>query len=124
MLGLCAIASHSTHYKNVGDLCLFSNSGDYAVYWYYSTLKELHIANGKDEGAGLWTVLALIPIANLFSWWHYSSEADTFTSGKYSSVVLFIVWIIFSPIVWLLVQMELNKAAKGETRQQTVFQNP
>ena len=119
---------HTDHIKNrnvLAQLGLFVVTlGIYAVYWYYSTLKELHIANGKDEGAGLWTVLALIPIANLFSWWHYSSEADTFTSGKYSSVLLFIVWIIFSPIVWLLVQMELNKAAKGETRQQTVFQNP
>ena len=82
---------HTDHIKNrnvLAQLGLFVVTlGIYAVYWYYSTLKELHIANGKDEGAGLWTVLALIPIANLFSWWHYSSEADTFTSGKYSSVV-------------------------------------
>jgi hypothetical protein len=35
--------------------------GIYAIYWYYSTLKEMHIANGKDEGAVLWTVLSVIP---------------------------------------------------------------
>ena len=25
--------------------------GIYAIYWFYVTLNELHIANGKDEGA-------------------------------------------------------------------------
>ena len=29
--------------------------GLYAIYWYYVTLKEMKIANGKDEGVGLWT---------------------------------------------------------------------
>ncbi len=36
--------------------------GIYTIYWLYSTLKELHIANGKDEGAGTWTLLMIIPI--------------------------------------------------------------
>ena len=27
--------------------------GIYAIYWYYVTSKELHVANGKNEGAGL-----------------------------------------------------------------------
>ena len=88
-----------------------------AVYWHYVTLKELHIANGKDVGAGWWTALRLVPLANLFAFWHYSSEADAFTGGKYPGFALFIMWIIFAPIVWFLVQTELNKAAKGETEQ-------
>ncbi len=32
--------------------------GIYALYWFYSTLKELHIANGKDEGAVMWTLFS------------------------------------------------------------------
>lgn len=95
--------------------------GIYGIYWYYSTLKELHIANGKDEGAGIWTFLMFIPIANLFAVWHYGSEVGTFTNDKYPAFVILLMWIIFSPIVWVLVQLELNKAARGPERRQSVM---
>ncbi|MCH8206186.1 MAG: DUF4234 domain-containing protein [Chloroflexi bacterium] len=87
--------------------------GIYAVYWYYVTLKELHIANGKDEGAGVWTVLSLIPFANLFSWWHYSMEYEEFSKRKYPGIAIFILFLVFSPVVWFLVQSDLNKAASA-----------
>lgn len=88
--------------------------GIYAIYWYYVTSKELHVANGKNEGAGLWTLLAIIPIANLFADWHYSSEYAQFINDKYPGIAIFILWIVFSPAVWFLAQMDLNKAAGGE----------
>ena len=40
--------------------------GIYAIYWLYYTLRELHIANGKDPGALPWAVLALIPLSDLW----------------------------------------------------------
>ena len=89
----------------------FVTLGIYALYWYYSTLKELHIANGQDEGAGMWTILLFIPILNFFSYWHYSSEFAAFGNEKYPGLVIFLAWIIFVPIVWILVQLDLNKAA-------------
>ncbi len=95
-----------------------------AIYWHYVTLNELHIANGKDEGAGLWTVLLIVPIANLFAFWHYSSEAEAFTHGKYPRFAMLVMWIVFAPIVWFLMQTELNKAAKGEAEQRAIFQGP
>ncbi len=105
---------HIKHRNMLIQLGLFIVTlGISAVYWYYSTLKELHIANGKDGSAFKWTVLLLVPIGNLIAYWHYSSEAGAFTGGKYPGFALFIMWIIFAPIVWLLVQLELNKAARG-----------
>ena len=86
--------------------------GIYAIYWYYVTLKELHIANRKDEGAGLYTVLLLIPLVSLIAYWHYASELSDFTDNKYPAILTFILWIIFAPVVWFLSQMELNKAAR------------
>ena len=89
--------------------------GIYAVYWYYVTLKELHIANGKEANTGLWTVLALAPIANLFAYWHYACEYAQFVDQKYPASVVFLIWIIIFPVAWFLVQTELNKAATGSS---------
>ena len=85
--------------------------GLYGVYWFYVTLKELHVANGKSDSAALWTLLAVIPIANLFAWWHYSMEYELFSNRKYPGIAIFILWIVFSPVVWFLVQSDLNKEA-------------
>ncbi len=85
--------------------------GIYTIYWYYVTLDELHKANGKIAGAGMWTVLSVIPIASLFAQWHHASEYAEFVDGKYPGIAIFILWIVFSPAVWFLVQMDLNRAA-------------
>ena len=87
--------------------------GLYAIYWFYSTLKELHIANGKDPGAAMWTIFLFIPILNWFSYWHYSSEFAAFGNDKFPALVMFLAWIVFAPIVWILVQMDLNRAAEA-----------
>ena len=87
--------------------------GIYAIYWYYSTLKELHVANGKDEGAGMWTVFLFLPLLNYFAMWHYSSEYAEFTAQKYPGLLIFLAWIIFLPIIWFLVQTDLNRSADG-----------
>ncbi len=86
--------------------------GLYAFYWHYSTLKELHVANGKSDSPVLWTFLLIVPIAQLFSYWHYGSELEEFTNEKYPAIVVAVMWFIFSPIVWFLSQLELNKVAK------------
>ena len=100
-------------YRNMGmQVVLFIITGGiYAIYWFYVTLNELHVANEKDEGPGLWTVLSVIPIANFFAWWHYSSEYEQFTNQKYPGIAIFILWLVLSPVVWFLVQSDLNKAA-------------
>ena len=85
--------------------------GIYVIYWYYVTLDEMQKANGKTEGAGLWTLLSIIPIASLFAQWHHSSEYAEFNGGKYPGIAIFILWIVFAPVVWFLVQMDLNRAA-------------
>ncbi len=91
--------------------------GIYVIYWYYSTLKEMHIANGKDAGAGMWTLLMMIPILGYFASWHYAGEFAAFNGDKYPTLLIFLAWIVFAPIVWILVQMELNKAADGGAAQ-------
>jgi hypothetical protein len=89
--------------------------GIYGLYWFYVTFEELTTANGKNEGTGcLWTFLLLVPIANLFSWWKHSMEYAEFVDDKYPVIALFILWIVFTPAVWFLVQMDLNRAARRD----------
>ena len=86
----------------------------YGIYWFYVTLEELHRANGEqDSGGCLWTILYIIPIANLFAYWRHSQEYDKFISGKYPGIAIFILWLVFAPAVWFLVQRDLNAAAEG-----------
>lgn len=86
--------------------------GIYTIYWFHVTLGELYRANGNEEGSGcLWTILYVIPIAQLFAYWHQSYEYDKFINGKYPGIAIFILWIIFPPVVWFLVQRDLNAAA-------------
>ncbi|NQW24672.1 MAG: DUF4234 domain-containing protein [SAR202 cluster bacterium] len=85
--------------------------GIYAIYWYYSTLKEMQTANGKNEGAVMWIVFLFIPILGWFSNWHYSSEYAEFSHEKYPALLIFLAFIVFPPIVWFIVQTDLNAAA-------------
>ncbi|MCI0868831.1 MAG: DUF4234 domain-containing protein [Chloroflexi bacterium] len=85
--------------------------GLYQFYWFYVTLKELHIANRNDSGSGLWVVLLFIPIANWFAGWHYCKELALFTNEKYPRLLMFLLWVFFSPVVWFMSQRELNQAS-------------
>lgn len=96
-------------------LLMIVTLGIYGIYWFHVTLNELHRANGKQEGAGLWTFLLFVPIGSLFSYWHHSSEYSEFVSQKYPGIAIFILWIVFSPVVWFLVQTDLNKAADQQS---------
>ncbi len=88
--------------------------GIYALYWFYVTLDELHKANGKTDGSGMWTFLSLVPIAQYFAYWRHANEYTEFVDEKYPAIGIFILWIIFPPAVWFLVQSDLNRVAKRE----------
>ena len=83
----------------------------YGIYWYFVTLEELHEANSKEKSGCLWTILLFVPIASLFSMWHYSYEYAEFVDYKYPGIGIFILWLVFSPAVWFLVQSDLNRSA-------------
>ncbi len=86
----------------------------YSIYWFYVTYRECSVGNGKEENQGcLWVFLYVIPIANLFAIWRHSMEYAEFVDEKYPGIAIFILWIVFAPVVWFLVQRDLNGAAGG-----------
>ncbi|MDE2938740.1 MAG: hypothetical protein OXR67_07440 [Chloroflexota bacterium] len=88
----------------------------YGIYWFHVTLGEMYRANGtEDRRRWLWTILYIIPIAQLFAYWRQSQEYDKFINGKYPGIAIFILWIVFAPVVWFLVQRDLNAASEGRS---------
>lgn len=84
----------------------------YAIYWFYQTATEMKgLANDPEASPGLWTVLLFIPLANIFSMYKYSELFERISSEKMNRWIVFILWIVFSPAVWFIVQSELNKRA-------------
>ena len=103
-------------YRNMWVQVLLSiiTLGIYTIYWFHVTLGELYKANGhEDRRRWLWTLLYIIPLAQFFAYWHQGYQYDQFVSGKYPGIAIFILWIVFGPVVWFLVQRDLNQAAKG-----------
>ena len=83
----------------------------YGIYWYYVTSKEMIEHKNLDGSAGIRTVLLFIPIVNFYSYWKHSQGVSALTDGRYPAILMFVLWILFSPLVWLMTQLELNKAA-------------
>lgn len=81
--------------------------GLYTVYWLYSTAKQLDA--GTDES--LTPILAFVPVVNLLTVWQVSSAAEAVTDQ--SSVVLFVLFLVFSPISWYWIQSGMNAAAES-----------
>ena len=53
------------------------------IYWYCSTFKEMGEHQDQEENAVLWTILALTPTANLFSFWKHGGLVESVTNNKY-----------------------------------------
>ncbi len=86
--------------------------GIYGIYWFYQTAKELKfLANDPNASPGLWTVLLFIPFGALYSHYKYGELFQTVSTEKLNRWIIFILWIIFSPAVWFIVQTELNRRA-------------
>ena len=86
--------------------------GFYAFYWFYQTAVEMAgQANDHDAAPTLWTILLFIPFGAIYSYYKYCELFEKISSENMNRWVLFILWIVFAPAVWFIVQMELNKRA-------------
>jgi len=86
--------------------------GIYSIYWFLVTARELqYLAQDEDASPELWTVLLFVPIVSLYSLYKYSQLYEKWNHGKYELWLVFVLWIVFSPAVWFLVQSDLNKVA-------------
>jgi len=88
--------------------------GLYVLYWYYQTFCEMQtLADDHDAEPLLLTVLLIIPFADLYSYYKYGELYEKISKENFNRWLLFVLWIVFSPAVWIIVQMELNRRAKA-----------
>ena len=85
--------------------------GIYMIYRFYVTSREMTEYKKLDGCPGLWTFLLFVPFGALYSYWKHSQAVEALTDGKYNGILMFVFWLVFSPAVWALTQIELNKLA-------------
>jgi hypothetical protein len=88
--------------------------GIYVIYWFYQTASELKgIANDSEASPGLWTVLLFVPFGAFYSYYKYGELYEKVSTEKMNRWLLFVLWLVFSPAVWFIVQMDMNKRAES-----------
>ncbi len=86
--------------------------GIYGFYWFYVTADEMKgITNDETANPTLWTVLLFIPFLDVYALYRYSSLFQDASSESLNRWILFILWLVFAPAVWFIVQTDLNKKA-------------
>ena len=86
--------------------------GIYGIYWFYQTTVEMkHLEQDPEISPGLWTVLLFIPFLNFYAHYKHAELFEDVSDEALNKWIVFILWIVFCPAVWFIVQMDLNKKA-------------
>jgi hypothetical protein len=95
-------------------LLMIVTCGIYAIYWFYQTASELkNIANDQEASPGLWTFLLFVPFGAFFSYYKYGELYEKISTERFNRWLLFVLWLVFSPAVWFIVQKDLNGRAEA-----------
>jgi hypothetical protein len=86
--------------------------GLYSVYWFYQTASEMKAAtNDQTAQVGLWTVFLFFPLLNMYSMYKFGELFEKAGDEKLNRWITFLLWLVIAPVVWILVQIDLNKKA-------------
>lgn len=86
--------------------------GIYSIYWFYQVSVELKgITNDENASPALWTVLLFVPFGCIYSFYKFSEIYEKVSNGQMNLWLLFVLYMVFAPAVWFIVQTELNRRA-------------
>lgn len=99
-------------YRNmwVQVLLIIVTVGLYGVYWFYATATDMANQQKREEPVFLWTLLIFVPLISFYAYYKYSELFER-VSPDINRWILFLLWMLFPPAVWMLVQLKLNKLA-------------
>ena len=93
-------------------LLVIATLGIYTIYWFYQTAVELKEVTGdKDASPTLWTILLFIPFGSFYSHYKYSELFERASADKLNKWILFVLWYFCPIVVWIVVQLDLNRKA-------------
>lgn len=91
-------------------LWMILTCGLYAIYWFYQTSTEMKVLTQDEQASpALWTVLLFIPFLGFYSLYQYAKLYEKYSRDQFNPWLLFILWLVFSPGTWFIVQTELNQ---------------
>lgn len=92
--------------------------GIYVLYWFYQISMEMKDAtNDTQASPALWVVLFFIPFGGFYSMYKFSELYEKFSTEHFNKWLLFVLYIVFSPAVWFIVQTDLNRRAEAKYTQ-------
>jgi H+/Cl- antiporter ClcA len=103
-------------YRNLVLIIVFSiiTLGIYAIYWLVSTTNELRRMTSSAPNPWF-LLLLLVPVVDIFvAFWYYWKYSKAIREiSDFEPVLLFVLWIIISPVAMIIAQIQLNKKAQA-----------
>ena len=87
--------------------------GIYSIYWLVSTTNELRglTSTAPNPWHLLWILVPFVGFfVQLWYYWQYSAAIEEISD--FSGVLLFVLWLIISPVAMIIAQIQLNKRAQ------------
>jgi hypothetical protein len=100
--------------RSLGKQVLFTivTLGLYSFYWWHITHQQLNDGTDADFSPVLRTVGLFIPFYNFLVMWRTSHDAEAVVDQD--GVILFLLFLVFAPAAWYLIQSGINETARGE----------
>lgn len=93
-------------------LLMIVTCGLYSIYWFYVITEELkQITNDAEASPALWTVLIFVPFGAFYSYYKFGEIYEKASAEHFNLWLMFVLWLVFAPAVWFIVQMDMNKRA-------------
>lgn len=88
--------------------------GIYALYWIVKTKGEMNSLGAEIPTA--W--LIIVPIANIYFMYKYCEGYSNYVKKDNNAILWFLIYFFVSPLMMILVQLDLNKLADEPTTAQ------
>lgn len=97
--------------RSLGKQVLFTiiTFGIYSIYWWHVTNKQLQAGTDAEFNPTLRTVGLFIPIYNFVVMWQTAHDSEAVTDN--GGVILFLLFLVFAPAAWYLIQTGINETA-------------
>lgn len=102
--------------RSLGKQVLFSiiTFGLYPIYWFYITNKQLAAGTDADFDPMVRTLLIILLSPVLIGLiWLWKMTEDAAAVADQDGPILFLFFLVFSPVAWYLIQTGINDVAES-----------